>query len=454
MKNILSTIVISLLLVNSISNAQDITNTLAPNGAFKIKDATTDYFILNQSNGTISLIEPLAGNQRGSIFKGADRFIHTYQASGTEGFNTFVGINSGNFTMSGNGGLASYNTGVGYGSLSSLTIGHSNSAFGLQSLYSNTTGSSNSAFGTGSLYSNTDGFSNSAFGLQSLYSNTTGNYNSTFGYQSLYSNTTGHSNSTFGYQSLYSNTGGISNSAFGFGSLFFNTTGYYNSAFGTGSLSNNTTGYDNTALGYFAGSGITTGSNNIAIGSDAQVPSATGSNQIRLGNTWITYAGIQVAWTVTSDLRLKDNIKNSPLGLNFISRLRPVSYYRKNDEKQKTEFGLIAQEVEEVLKSEGIDNTGMLTITDDGEYQLRYNDLIAPMIKAIQELKIQKDEQIAQLLEENKNLKSEIENLKLLKDQLTEIQSLKAELIEQINLLKTEKETSGTKFTSVSRGVK
>ncbi len=116
------------------------------------------------------------------------------------------------------------------------------------------------------------------------------------------------------------------------------------------------------------------------------MPTPTASNQVRLGNTDITYAGIQVGWTITSDLRLKDNIKNSPLGLNFISRLRPVSYYRKNDEKQKTEFGLIAQEVEEVLKSEGIDNTGMLTITDDGEYQLRYNDLIAPMIKAIQEL--------------------------------------------------------------------
>ena len=33
----------------------------------------------------------------------------------------------------------------------------------------------------------------------------------------------------------------------------------------------------------------------------------------------------------------------------------------------------------------------MLTVTDNGEYQLRYNDLIAPIIKAIQELKAEND---------------------------------------------------------------
>ena len=34
----------------------------------------------------------------------------------------------------------------------------------------------------------------------------------------------------------------------------------------------------------------------------------------------------------------------------------------------------------------------MLTITDEGMYELRYNDLIAPMIKAIQELEIENKE--------------------------------------------------------------
>ena len=45
MKNFFSTILLSLLLTTGISNAQDITNTLAPNGNFKIKYGSTDYFI-------------------------------------------------------------------------------------------------------------------------------------------------------------------------------------------------------------------------------------------------------------------------------------------------------------------------------------------------------------------------------------------------------------------------
>ncbi len=76
----------------------------------------------------------------------------------------------------------------------------------------------------------------------------------------------------------------------------------------------------------------------------------------------------------------------------------------KNDESNKTEYGLIAQEVEEVLKEEGAEYTGMLNITDEGMYELRYNDLISPMIKAIQELKVNsdlKENQLASLREEN-----------------------------------------------------
>ena len=49
-------------------------------------------------------------------------------------------------------------------------------------------------------------------------------------------------------------------------------------------------------------------------------------------------------------------------GLGFINKLRPVSYFRNNDESKKTEYGFIAQEVEEVLKETGTENTGMITI--------------------------------------------------------------------------------------------
>jgi len=137
---------------------------------------------------------------------------------------------------------------------------------------------------------------------------------------------------------------------------------------------------------------LTTGSNNTCIGYDAEVPSDTSDNQVRIGNTAIIYAGVEVAWTIASDRRWKSNIAQSGLGLNFVSRLNPVSYTRKNDRKQRTEYGFIAQEIEVVLKEEGVKNAGMLTIDDQGRYELRYNDLLAPMVKAIQELKAENTE--------------------------------------------------------------
>ena len=116
---------------------------------------------------------------------------------------------------------------------------------------------------------------------------------------------------------------------------------------------------------------------------------------------------------MTSDRRWKENIKPSNLGLNFITQLNPVSYTRKNDENKKTEYGLIAQEVEEVLGSEKIENAGMLNITDEGLYELRYNDLLAPMIKAIQELKKENDELVdrIKILEQKLNEENSNQNV-------------------------------------------
>ncbi len=415
MKYILSTLVFVLIFAFGLTDAQNITNTLGTGGVFTIKDASNDYLTLSQSNGNVSLFrnmelggDSVSTSTRGVITKNGRRFIHNYRAPGTNGFNTFMGLEAGNFSMSGSGTQASYNTGVGYSSLQSLATGHSNSAFGTYSLYSNTTGLVNSAFGTYSLYSNTTASFNSAFGYGTLFSNTTGNHN--------------------------------------------------------------------TAIGYNAGSGITTGSNNITIGSGSAVPDGTASHQIRLGNTAITYAGIQVAWTVTSDRRYKENITPLGLGLGFISKLNPVSYVRKNDENKKTEYGLIAQEVEQVLKELGIENHAMLTITDEGMYELRYNDLIAPMIKAIQELKEENRElksifekQLSGLITENellikdiKDLKSDNEILRTenkelkfenysFKERLSKLEKLQEVFMQELVNLKIEKDKNSEISWSISK---
>lgn len=393
MKTIIK-IIILIIIFSGIQFSQNITNTLGTSGTFTIKDGTTNYFTLTQSSGQVNILKTLrlentTSSTVGVIYKGSISFMHNYGTG-----NTFLGIGTGNFTMTGTN-----NTAIGYASLISVTTGTNNTAIGTQSLYSNTTGSSNSALGTGSMQSNTTGSNNTSMGYGSLLNNTTAGYNSAFGYGALSNNTTAGNNSAFGSHSLFNNTTGTGNSAFGYYSLYNNTDGIRNTAFGYQSLYNNT-GDTNTAIGYNAGSNISTGGNNICIGFNSQVPSNTSSGQIKLGNSNITYAGVQVAWTITSDRKFKTDILNSKLGLGFISKLRPVSYTRINDEHQKIEYGFIAQEVEDVLKNEGVENSGILTIDDEGTYNMRYNDLIAPMVKAIQELKTENDE----LKTENQNL--------------------------------------------------
>ncbi|WP_166964001.1 tail fiber domain-containing protein [Yeosuana marina] len=262
-----------------------------------------------------------------------------------------------------------------------------NTAIGAQAMFSNTTGLGNIANGYAALYSNTTGSENVANGFSALYSNTIGIDNTANGYLALYSNTIGSNNTANGVNALRYNTTGDGNTATGSGAMVINSTGVYNTANGVQALYSNSTGSYNTAVGHIALNN-NTGSNNIGIGYDARVPSATGSNQVRIGNTAITYAGIQVAWTITSDKRLKDNIKESALGLNFINALNPVSYTRRNDENKKVEYGFIAQEVEEVLKKNNVSNSGIITVDDQKMYSMRYNDIIAPLVKAIQEQQV------------------------------------------------------------------
>jgi septal ring factor EnvC (AmiA/AmiB activator) len=63
----------------------------------------------------------------------------------------------------------------------------------------------------------------------------------------------------------------------------------------------------------------------------------------------------------------------------------------------------------------------MLTITDEGMYELRYNDLIAPMIKAIQELKVQNEKLVSELNDKETRISS-------IESQLNEIQQVVNEL--------------------------
>jgi hypothetical protein len=282
-------------------------------------------------------------------------------------------------------------------SLISGRIGVTNTSFGLNTFDSNTTGTANTATGFSALTANTTGVNNTANGYTSLSANTEGNNNTAIGFEALLSNVDGDNNTAVGVLALQDNTIGIDNTATGRSSLRANTSGNSNTAFGRDALFNST-GSNNTAVGRGTLSGVTTGTNNTAIGFNAQVANATASNQVRVGNTGVLLASVQVGWTITSDNRWKSNIKPSNLGLEFVKQLNPVFYTRKdveiNDGKTTiletttnpiTEYGFIAQELESTLNKFDTSNNGIISKDDDGMYGVRYNDLIAPLVKAIQE---------------------------------------------------------------------
>ena len=96
-----------------------------------------------------------------------------------------------------------------------------------------------------------------------------------------------------------------------------------------------------------------------------------------------------VQTTSPSDLRLKEEVANSDLGLAFINQLRPVSYKLKADPKHQKGYGFIAQEVEALIGGDSSlvyhepdwkvgDETGFKTI--------HYPSYIAVLTKAVQEL--------------------------------------------------------------------
>lgn len=344
----------------------------------------------NTATGNSALSANTSGTFNTANGANALFFNTTGNGNTASGFGTLYNNTTGEYnTANGTAALfanttGSFNTASGNNALTNNITGTNNTAAGASALQSNTSGSKNTAMGVTTLYANKTGSGNTACGFQALTSNTNGISNTAHGADALHSNITGSSNTANGASALYNNTTGTANTAAGLSALFYNATGDFNTAIGSSTLTLNTTGDFNTAIG--SGALIsTTGSNNTGIGNDAQVPVAAGSNQVRIGNTAVTYAGVQVAWTITSDRRSKADIKTTGLGLDFIKTLNPVSYRRSNDESKKTEYGFIAQEVEEALNRAGATNTGIITRDDAGHYGMRYNDLLAPMVKAIQQ---------------------------------------------------------------------
>ncbi|MFK7833859.1 MAG: tail fiber domain-containing protein [Winogradskyella sp.] len=286
---------------------------------------------------------------------------------------------------------ASNNIAIGFQAMRANVNSPNNMAIGFQALanLNNAAANSNVAVGFQAMQNSAGNISGTSFFGTGAGRNNTGNFSTGLGMNALGSNNGGPSsgifNTSVGYESLSFNTSGQQNTAVGADALYRNTTGSFNTGIGYRSGEALTSGASNTMLGYQAGNNITVGSNNTAVGFQAQVGTAGGSNQIRIGNGAITLATTQVAWTTTSDRRWKENITDASLGLDFLQTLRPVSYIRNNDEKGKTEYGFIAQELEQALINVGDKNNGIISKDDAGMYGVRYNDFISITVKAVQE---------------------------------------------------------------------
>ncbi len=315
------------------------------------------------------------------------------------------------------GRIGPNNTGFGLGALavSTLGAGANNTAFGHNALTANTGGSNNVAVGQYALTAIVTGSGNVAVGQNALATYTGSNNvavglnalryclgvnNTAIGYNALQglNNAAAQGNTAIGNEAMGLTSGDISYcTAVGYQALnsvtdIAGARGLWNTGVGYQAGNNITTGKRNTVMGYQAGNTISTGEYNIAIGYNAQVASATGSGQIQIGDSNTTSASTYIAWSLTSDKRWKDNIKDSGLGLDFIKNLRPVSYIRKNDVKGKTEYGFIAQEIEASLIKAGDPNNGIISKDDNGMYSVRYNDFIPITVKAVQEQQAQIDE--------------------------------------------------------------
>ena len=322
------------------------------------------------------------------------------------------------------------------GKINGLTVGkgggsvNTNTALGVEALNVNSSsGIFNTAVGYNALKTNTVGLVNTATGTNALRLNTIGSYNTATGFQGLTQNTTGIQNTAHGAYASNYNITGSNNTSCGFGSLY-TSNGDHNVAIGSYALHNLENASQSTAIGSLALQNNINYSASSGVGYNAQV---TGSNQVQLGNSTATtyaYGAVQDR----SDVRDKADIRDTTLGLEFVNALRPVDFkwdmredYRPvapqapdQDASQEAKaayqtakakwmedvklanithdgskkrgryhHGLIAQEVKAVLDSKGIDFGGYQDHSikgGDDVLSIGYEELIAPMLKAIQEL--------------------------------------------------------------------
>ncbi|MBL7672435.1 MAG: tail fiber domain-containing protein [Bdellovibrionaceae bacterium] len=364
-------------------------------------------------------------------------------------YSTFLGYNAG-----GAGGSGSYNTALGYGAASTSAItGSYNTALGYNtSIGANShgvalgsaatvTGHGGVAIGAGaSAPANTVviGSNNAGTFQERLRISSSGKAG--FGTASPTDHLVSHSTGATGTSIGISVKGDAATQQAMLNFYTNNTSG--SGAFGTGGTgkgwqfyanSNIHTSPNDFGVTYFDGSGwyegfyINAGSQNFGIGTTtpatklqvAGIISPSVTNTYTLGSSTYRFTEVYATNGVinTSDRREKKDIYDTNLGLEFINKLRPVAYRWNTGVDKDVHYGLIAQEAEkvitEVLGSETDIKTSIVSHDKKTDkYGVRYSELIAPLIKSVQELYVRilgVDRQISSVGDTITKLKTENE---------------------------------------------
>ncbi len=397
-------------------------------------------------------------------------------------------------TIGRGGGGFQENTALGYLTLyfntdalvSKSYEGKYNTAVGAGAMHKNELGSYNTSVGAKALYSNVGGYYNTALGYATLYGNTSGACNTGLGFEALRTNSSGGFNTAVGVHALVLNNGS-SNTAVGFNAMEANTTGNANTAVGYRTLELNIVGENNTAVGYKAGKqsesdvSVTEGT---FVGADAYPISndlfnvtgigygarPTESNMVWLGNASVEHYYCAGTPLSPSDEKYKSNVEEKVAGLDFILRLRPVTFnldvhkmaadlgedirydkdgtqyvepppermWEAREKKSAIVYsGFVAQEVDAVAGKLEYDFSGIKRpASENGFYGLSYAKFVVPIVKAIQEQQAQiellqpatvetmqqelealKEEQIA-LLADNQRMQKQLSDILSMMDAL------------------------------------
>jgi hypothetical protein len=245
-------------------------------------------------DGTVSLsVKQVTAGSANTTFQNSSGTANIeVRASGVSNTNTFIGLNSGRYNVTGgtqntslgSGALASIltannNTAIGYNAGTLITTGGSNTLIGSNAGTAITTGTSNTLIGSSAGSGNTIGAGNIAIGNNNLGANTTGNYNIAIGGQQVLSSVNSSSNIAIGFQSF-------SNLSSGGGNTLVGTQAGRVIADGVTALTSATNG---VYLGNQVRAGVNGETNAIVIGNAAI---GLGSNTTVIGNSSTTVTGL------------------------------------------------------------------------------------------------------------------------------------------------------------------